>query len=271
MDPVIQHTILIGMAGLVCGALLALVSHYFAVHEDPTVEALTAALPGINCGGCGYAGCAAYAKAVATENIGLDLCKPGGAETVAKMAAITGRTASAREREVAVVLCNGSRERARQAALYNGVADCAAADLVAGGGKSCRFGCLGFGSCARVCPTGAIEIADSLAVVHPELCIGCGKCTGACPRKLIKLVPESRSIHVLCINRDRGPDVKKVCDVGCIGCTLCSKACNNEGIKMDGFLAVVDYTVPLNSPEIATKCPTKAIAVRPGVKKEAAA
>lgn len=251
--------------GLGCAVILAVAAKFFAVHEDPRVEQITALLPGVNCGGCGYAGCADYAKAIVTANTPINECKPGGADTVTAIAKFLGVEAVIKEREVAIVLCKGDDSVAVQKAFYNGVADCAAADLSGGAWKACRFGCLGFGTCARACPTGAIEITDrKLAIVHPELCIGCGKCVARCPRKLIKLVPEGRTIHVLCSSRDRGPAVKKVCTVGCIGCTICARTVNNVGITMVNNLATVDYGVALEVEAVIAKCPQKTIMKRSG-------
>ena len=263
--------LIIGITGLVCGVILAVAARFFAVHEDPRLEELTALLPGINCGGCGYAGCAEYARAVLVDRVPVNLCKPGGAETVAKVSTFMGVTASAEERKVALVLCGGDDTRAVRTALYNGVADCLAAEIAGGTGKGCRFGCLGLGTCARVCPVDAIEITPhQLAVVHPDLCIGCGKCVGSCPRRLIKLVPESRHIHILCISRERGPTTKKLCSVGCIACTLCFKAVNGVGIRMENNLAVVDYGVPLEHADMIAQCPQHTIVERSGARAQVA-
>ncbi len=217
---IFNAVMVLGGLGVFCGAALGLVSRFFGIKEDPRVAAVLNLLPGVNCGACGYAGCADYARAIVKQNAPGNLCAPGGHAAAEAIAAFLGVQAELRERQVAIVLCNGGSREARRKFAYNGVADCAAAMLVAGGDKACAYGCLGLGSCARVCPVNAIEItANGLAVVHPELCIGCGKCVAACPRQLIRLVPESAGYHVLCRNKDRAPAVRKVCKVGCIGCT----------------------------------------------------
>jgi len=252
--------ITIGCMGLTCGAALALAARFLGVNEDPRIEQVNDALPGANCGGCGYAGCADYAKAIVVDGAKINLCAPGGAQTVAAIAALMGVEAEAAEKKVAIVLCGGDSTKAPRRFSYNGVADCRAAHSVGGGEKACPYGCLGYGSCARVCPVGAIEITEAnLAVVHPALCIGCGACVKACPRNLIKMVPASRQIHVLCSSKDKGPLVKKACQVGCIGCTVCTKLCDEGAIKMDGFLAVVDYARDLTNEAVIEKCPGKCI------------
>jgi len=241
--------------GLACALVLVIADRFFAVHEDPRIEAVAALLPGINCGGCGFAGCSDYARAMVAGEAAVNLCGPGGAETSHKVAAMLGVEASARQRMVALVLCGGDASKTTRKSRYNGVADCVAAHSV-GGDKLCRYGCLGYGSCARACPVDAIEItAGRLAVVHPDICIGCGNCVRTCPRSLIRMAPDSRTLHVICSSKDKGPVVKKACSVGCIGCTICTKLVKNEAIKMEGALAVVDYTRDPESDAAAEKCP----------------
>ena len=263
MDLLIQ-TLIIGGTGLVCAAILAVAARFLSVHEDPRVETVNACLPGINCGSCGFAGCSEYAREIVLRGAPINLCKPGGHDTLARLSAVMGLTAHAAERQVALILCKGDDAAARHDALYNGLCDCVAAQQVGGNGKTCRYGCMGLASCARVCPVAAIEIRNGLAIVHPDVCIGCGKCVGTCPRKLIKLVPESRFIHVLCSSHDRGPDVKKGCAVGCIACTLCVKAVGSQGISMQDNLAVVDYAVAVTNEDTVTKCPMHTIEKRIG-------
>lgn len=246
----------VGALGLLCGILLALAAKYLSVKEDPRIAAFAEILPGANCGGCGFAGCADYAKAVVVDGAAVNLCAPGGQEILDKLAAFMGVTASAADARRAIVLCGGDAEKAPRKHAYNGVADCAAAHAVGGGDKLCRWGCLGYGSCARVCPAGAIQMTDGgLAHVHPDLCIGCGVCVKACPRSLIKMIPADCCIHVLCSSRDKGPIVKKSCKVGCIGCTVCTKVAEEGAIRMDGPLAVIDYSNPPANEQVIEKCP----------------
>ncbi len=258
--------VVVGGIGAFCSVALAVASRFFEVEEDPRVEGVAALLPNVNCGACGLAGCIDYAKRIVLNGEAIDQCKPGGPDTVCAIAAFLGIEAKLSERKVAVVLCAGGDSQAARRFAYNGLADCAAAALVGGGDKSCVYGCLGLGSCARVCPAGAIEITeDRLAVVHPELCVGCGLCVKTCPKKIIRLVPEQRSIHVLCSSRDRGPVVRKKCKLGCIGCSLCARA-SDGAIAMDRNLAVVDYEKPLDNEVVITKCPQHTIVRRSGLR-----
>lgn len=256
----INAVLTLAALGLLAGLGLGLAARVFEVKIDPRVEEIDAALPQFNCGACGYAGCADYAKAVVG---GEDpaLCAPGGPNVSARVAAIMGEEVTEKEKLVAFVMCGGSDSLAKKKFIYNGVSDCISANLVAGGDKACSYGCLGLGTCAHVCPVDAIVVEDGLARVLPELCIACRKCVEACPKNIIKMVPAARAVHVVCSSKDKGPVVRKVCKVGCIGCRRCTKAVDNEQIVMDGMLAVVDYKKPLLTPEPAEVCPTNAIQV----------
>ncbi len=263
MDGLAIPVLIMSATGFGCAAILVVAARFFAVHEDPRIEAVAGVLPGVNCGGCGFAGCSDYAKAIVTAGAAVNLCGPGGAACAHAVAQVMGVAAVTGEKKVALILCGGDRRHAPRRFLYNGTADCVAAHAVGGGEKLCRYGCLGYGSCSRVCPVGAIQLsADHLAVVHPDLCIGCGQCVRTCPRALIKMVPLGRTIHVLCSSKDKGPVVRKACQVGCIACRLCVKLADNESIKMDGFLAVVDYTKSLTNAQTLEKCPGHCIVSR---------
>ncbi|MBO4448025.1 MAG: 4Fe-4S binding protein, partial [Kiritimatiellae bacterium] len=182
------------------------------------------------------------------------------------IAKILGVEATATEKRVALVKCCGTRSESVRVGDYNGICDCNVAAATAGGDKGCTYGCLGYGACANVCPKGAISIHDGLAKVDKRLCIGCGKCVAVCPKRLIELVPASATIHVLCNNPEKGPQVRKVCGVGCMGCHLCEK--NSGGkeaghFEFQGFLAKVNYANPPTDAQIVAKCPAKCMAEDP--------
>lgn len=266
MSPIIIATIVVAGIGAVAALVLAVADRYLSVREDPRIGLVTAALPGANCGGCGFAGCGDYARALAEGKAAPGACAPGGQAVNAEIAKILGVAAEETERRVALVKCCGSRSETTRVGDYNGLADCAAAAATAGGDKGCGFGCLGYGACAHVCPQRAIRVENGLAKVEKRLCIGCGKCVAACPRHLIELVPAKATVHVLCSNPEKGPSVRKVCKVGCMGCRLCER--NSGGreaghFTFDGFLAKVNYANPPTDGQIAAKCPAKCMAVDP--------
>ncbi len=247
--------VLVGL-GLVAGAGLALADRYFGVEEDPRVDALEEALPGANCGACGYPGCRAYAKAlVGGEDV--DLCAPGGNATVRALAEILGREAVEVVEKVALVRCAGTATATSFKAEYAGIQDCRAADIVAAGVTACPDGCLGLGSCVEACDYGAIVIRNGVAVVLPELCIGDGKCVPACPRGLIEMVPKTRQVHVLCSNRLPARQVRQVCRVGCTGCKLCTRV--DPAFVVENNVARVAGEPGDKAGEAALACPSQSI------------
>ena len=88
MEIIIAIAILGGL-GLIFGLVLAAASKIFYVETDPRLEQLNACLPGANCGGCGYAGCAGYAEAVLQGKAPIGKCASGGNDAARAMAAIS--------------------------------------------------------------------------------------------------------------------------------------------------------------------------------------
>ncbi len=210
------------------------------IKEDPRLEKILEALPGANCGACGYAGCSAFARSVLEEEAPINGCVAGGESTALKVAEVLGKKVENAERSVAVVACHGSGTYTRQRFIYQGIDDCRAAVNVGGGSKACAFGCLGLGSCQKVCPFGAITIEDALAKIDPEICVGCGLCVEECPRNIIHLVPVEATVQVLCSSRNVGKTVKEFCDVGCIGCKRCELSCPFNAISVVNNVAIID-------------------------------
>ena len=253
---VIIALLLMGLLGLALGAIIGLFVKFFRVETDPRIDLALELLPGANCGGCGKAGCADFAKALAAGEVSPGGCPVSSAEQQAAIAIALGIDAGDVVRKQAVVLCRADIGEAHRM-NYNGVQDCVAANLVAGGPDACRYGCLGLGSCARSCPFGAIEIVGRVAVVHPELCVGCGKCISVCPRNVIKLVPADAKVHVYCNSPEKGAVKRSYCKAGCIGCRKCERQAP-EQFKVDGFLAQINYSgkeLPCPEDVEKLKCP----------------
>lgn len=253
----IAAVISLGGLGCIAAILLAMAARRFAVKIDPRQTALLEVLAGANCGACGYPGCDAYARALVAGTAKPDLCRPGGPETLMRIATILGIEATPRQPQVAVVRCQGNRQQTRAKYDYQGLQDCRAAQKLAFGPKLCPNGCLGLGTCVQHCPFGALSInQQGLAEVDRDRCTGCGLCLSVCPRQVLTLAPADAHIHVLCNSPDAGGKVKNYCDVGCIGCRLCIKTAP-ECFVMDGFLARVNYgrEKPTDMANAIKRCP----------------
>lgn len=251
--------LIFAVMGLAAGILLTAASSYFAVKVDPTKERITEALPGANCGACGFAGCADYADAIAEGRAEPNLCKPGGAEAAAKIGGILGKTVTAAELEVMAMHCSGTCNATQAFYEYKGTPTCRAAAANYGGSGMCSFGCLGFGDCMAVCEENAICIKDGIAHIIAERCGACGKCAKACPKGLLSLRPASNPVTVACSSKANGKNTKLACKNGCIGCRMCEKKCPSGAITVQDFHAVIDYEKCTGCGVCAEACPVKAI------------
>jgi NADPH-dependent glutamate synthase beta subunit-like oxidoreductase len=192
----VSGLLIMGALGVLCGAGLAVASKIFYVYVDPKIEAVEEALPGANCGGCGYPGCSANAAAIVAGKSSPASCVAGGPELAEEIAALMGVKLEAREPDVARPGCTYGIQDADLKYLYDGVRDCRAAALLYGGSKVCPIGCLGLGTCVRACPFDALSMGpDNLPVVNPERCTGCGTCERVCPKHIITLTSYSRRVQ----------------------------------------------------------------------------
>ncbi len=226
----------LGSVGIASAALLAGASRFFAVETDPRVDALVAILPGANCGGCGFPGCAGFAEALAAGKAEVTACAPGGSEVARQIGAVLGQEVADRIRAVVRLHCSGHRDAAVARAAYSGVDSCRALLLVApAGGKACPRGCEGLGDCVRVCLFGAISMGESgLPVIDEEKCTACGQCVTACPKGLIAIEPHASTVFLACSTDLAPKEARKACQMACLACRLCLKACPHDALVWDG-------------------------------------
>lgn len=260
---VIFIILIMGVVGLVFGVILALANQKLAVELNPLIHLVEEALPKGQCGACGFAGCQAYAEAVVTDpKVPPNLCTPGKAAVAQKVAELTDKKAATVEARVAFVKCGNPIGIAKVKYNYSGINDCVAASILHLGPKDCQWGCIGFGTCVRHCPFGAIKLnQDSLPEIDTRLCTGCGKCVNSCPKKIIEMIPCDAPVTVACGSKDPGAAARKHCPVACLGCGLCAKNCPHGAIAIEHHLAVVNPEICATcaEPVCASKCPTGAI------------
>jgi len=250
----------LGLLGTAFAILLSVCYRFLAVKGDPKLEMFMSILPGANCGACGFAGCLGFAETLVKGGAEPTGCVAGGPSVAAKLAEAMGIAVEAKEVTVAFVACRAGRKVAKMKYAFAGVNNCQAASLLFGGDKLCDYGCIGLGSCVRVCPFDAIHITqEGLALVDRDKCRACQKCVKACPRKLISMVPKSQTVLVACRNLDKGRKAKEVCAIACIACRLCEKNCPSDAIKVVNNLAVMDYAKCTRCGICIAKCPQKCI------------
>lgn len=251
---------IVGITGMIIGLLLGFAAEKFKVEVDEKEVAIRELLPGNNCGGCGYAGCDGLAKAISQGLAPVNACPVAGEKTAEAIADLMGVENASLEKEVAFVKCAGTCEKTHVKYNYYGIKDCKKMAAVPGqNDKMCSYGCMGFGSCVKVCPFDAIHIINGIAKVDKEKCKACSLCVAECPSHLIELVPYSATQLVQCSSKDKGKDVKAACSIGCIGCMLCVKVCEDDAIHVVENIAYIDQSKCSHCGKCAVKCPTKVI------------
>jgi Na+-translocating ferredoxin:NAD+ oxidoreductase RNF subunit RnfB len=246
-------------AGL--GVVLAFANSRLKVFEDPRIDAVQDLLPGTNCGACGLPGCRMFAEETVAGHIQPGECRVGGPETAAIVAAYLGVEAGTREKEVARLLCAGGTDVAVQMAQYIGYPTCQSAAAVAGGGKGCRYGCLGFGDCEAVCDFEAITMTPTgLPVVDAETCTACGDCVAICPKNILVLLPISQRLLVQCKSELEGDAMLALCRRACTACGRCVADAPPGLLTMQNNLPVLNQErIALQTPDAVKRCPTGAI------------
>ena len=264
-NTVIWTIVILTVLGLLLALVLCWVARKFKVEEDPRIDEIEKVMPGANCGGCGFAGCRAFAdSAVKASDLDSHYCPVGGNDVMKQVAAILGYEVKAKAPQVAVVRCAGSCEARPRVNVYDGENSCKVKAALYSGDTLCPYGCLGCGDCVDACQFGAISMdpATGLPVVDDAKCTGCGACAKACPKHVIEIRnkgPRSMRVYVSCINKDKGGVARKACSAACIGCGKCAKVCAHEAITIADNVAYIDFTKCKLCKKCVTECPTGAI------------
>lgn len=261
---VISIIAVMGSVGLFFGLILAIANKKLAVELNPLIHEVEDVLPKGQCGACGFAGCQAYAEAVVSDpDVAPNLCIPGKEAVAKKVSELTGKKAKDLEPRVAYVKCNNPIGVSLKKFEYSGINDCVAMSLIHGGPKSCQYGCVGQGTCAKICPFNAIEMTETgLPKINRVKCTGCGKCEAVCPKRVIELIPIHTKVNVVCNSIERGAKARKDCHIACIGCGICAKVCPHGAVKIVNNLSVIDKHICMEVCKdfvCVDKCPTKTI------------
>ena len=203
------------------------------------IKEILKVLPGGDCGGyggCGFETCEACAEAIASGGA-VNLCSACSQDDADKIAEALGRETEQVIDEVAFVRCSGtSAGQSRNA----GADSCAEFVKLGFNENECKFGCVGLGSCARVCDAGAISIVDGRVVVDRAKCNGCKACQNVCPQNLVQMVPPDASTFIPCASQLGEVNTRKICGYGCIGCGECADTCPEKAITMVNNIPVID-------------------------------
>lgn len=264
MNTIIYTIIVAAIIAILLGILLGLFKKIFHVDTDPKVQLVRDALSGANCGGCGLAGCDAFAAAVVKGDAPTNGCVAGGSDCAKKVAEILGQAGVEVKPKVAFLACAGSKDCAVSKAEYIGMKTCKAAQLTMSGTKKCTFGCIGFGDCVAVCPFGALSMGeDGLPKVNKSKCVACGKCAAACPKHLFKFIDaDTKGAIALCSNKsDNKPQIRKDCSKGCFKCGMCARKCPEQAIDVSSGLPVIDYKKCTSCGTCVSACVDKVLVI----------
>lgn len=251
----------LGGIAVVFGLVLTFADKVFAVPVDERVSAVRAALPGANCGACGFAGCDAFAEAVVDGRAKVNGCTPGGQTSANAIAAIMGTEAGTVEPMVAKVICQGETGVSKERYEYEGMRSCRMASDMVGGPKKCPYACIGLGDCVEVCAFDALHIENGIAVVDEKKCTACGMCESVCPRHSIQLREKDANIIVKCQNRDSGRMARDECGKACIACKRCEKECKYDAIHVKDGFALIDNEKCTRCGECVKVCPMTCITI----------
>jgi Na+-translocating ferredoxin:NAD+ oxidoreductase RNF subunit RnfB len=256
----IMPIVIVLSVGLLSGIVLTLAAKFMAVEVNEAVAKVLEALPGANCGACGFAGCEDYAKnLVENKMVKANLCTPGGGPVSMQVSNILGIEFEAVAGKYAVMACSGTLDKTSYVMDFQGLASCQANKMFYRGRVACSMACLGYGDCEKACEYGAIRMENGIAIIDRCRCVGCGQCVKRCPNYLISIIPSEKRIYVACSSTDSGSLTRKNCSAGCIGCKKCEKECAFDAIKVSGNVAKIDYLKCTNCGKCVPVCPVAVI------------
>lgn len=260
MDSIVAIGFLLGLTAAL-GIVLAVANSKLKVFEDPRIDQVHDMLPNSNCGACGLPGCRMFAEKVVAGAIQPSGCTVGGEDTAAVIADYLGVDAGERVQTTARLHCAGGTNVAIQMAEYTGHPTCRDAALVAGGGKGCSYGCIGYGDCEEVCDFDAIVMMPTgLPVVIVDKCTSCRDCVEICPKDLLEILPVDQHLVVQCKSELEGDELLELCKVACTACERCVADAAQGLLKMKRNLPVMNLELlHLQSPDATRRCPTGAI------------
>ena len=160
---------LIALASLF-GLVLGFSAIFFKVESSPVVDKIDSLLPQTQCGQCSFAGCHPYAEAIAAGEAPINLCPPGGENTVQALADLL---------DVEVLPLDESEDAEQGPIVAIIIEDT----------------CIGCTLCIQACPVDAIVgAAKQMHTVIESECTGCELCLAPCPVDCIEMVPVKQSI-----------------------------------------------------------------------------
>ena len=255
---IISGAIMMGLAS-VFAVILALAYRYMRVEEDPRIDLIEEALPGSNCGACGYPGCRAFSEAVVGGGSAPGKCTVSSPDAIAAIADMLGVEAGVVEKRVARLHCAGGKGSVKELSEYKGINSCQAVSVVNSGGRACAWGCLGLADCEKSCQFEAIHITpNNLPVVNVDTCTACGDCVVACPLDLFDIQLLSQKLIVQCSSPLTGDEARSSCVVACDACGRCAADAAPDVIEMSGGLPVIKLP-ELTTQNSINRCPTGAI------------
>ncbi len=197
--------------GLSASVVLAVAAKVFHVEVDPRITNVEDALPGANCGGCGFTGCSACAEAIVDGKAPVNACIAGGDTVTAAVAKVMGGAIGFTEAKLATHYCDGGY-RAVSKFHYEGAHDCRAMAALHGGDLVCQVGCLGLATCVKNCPFNALEMnEEGVPNIIAEKCVGCGNCEKICPTGVIKIYTMTQRLFHFNNENECLPPCKQLC------------------------------------------------------------